>query len=264
MHPQTQSHLYPLYSSYKTIYDRDGFVVIPKFFSPDEVKMLEKELQNFIQTFAPQLTRDEINYTKTGEINSIHRLGGESCRFHTYFTDLIASKKMVDLSNALLGEDSITRKAEFFGKPAKVGMKSPWHQDNYYWCVNNHNALTFWIALDKADPENGGVTYLPGSQNLGLLEHKDSFAPGSSQMVADESIIENSRSKLICPTIEPGDVLAHHSLVIHGSEDNKSDSSRRGITLSYRGASSHYDDVMLSNYKSRLNKQVDARLQKKD
>ena len=56
--------------------------------------------------------------------------------------------------------------AELFAKPANVGIPAPLHQDNYFWCLKNNEALTVWIALDKANNRNGGVFYFKNLINL--------------------------------------------------------------------------------------------------
>ena len=37
--------------------------------------------------------------------------------------------------------------SELFAKPSKVGLASPFHQDNFYWAVKGSNALTVWVAF---------------------------------------------------------------------------------------------------------------------
>ena len=61
---------------------------------------------------------------------------------------------------------------EVFLKPPKTGMKAPFHQDNYYWNLKDKRAINLWIALDKVDKSNGGLIYLKGSHNEGIIKHK--------------------------------------------------------------------------------------------
>ena len=35
--------------------------------------------------------------------------------------------------------------------PPRTGLKVPPHQDNYYWAIDDANALTFWISLDSSN-----------------------------------------------------------------------------------------------------------------
>jgi len=151
------------------------------------------------------------------------------------------------------------RGAELFAKPAKIGLPSPMHQDNFYWCVKGNNALTMWVALDYCNKDNGGLTYYRGSQKLGLLNHVDSHAPGSSQKVEDKYLNQLGDAAAVTPSVEPGDVLVHNSLMIHGSSANKSMKSRRGFTMQFKDANSSYDKEMEKYYESRLMEQVQTR-----
>jgi len=137
-------------------------------------------------------------------------------------------------------------------------MPSPPHQDNYYWCyAPPANALTIWVALDRTSIANGGIHYLSGSQMLGILEHVNSHAPGSSQMLADKSIIDALPQ--VCPELEPGDALVHHCQTIHWSHSNTSTMRRRGITMQYAAASLKVDERRKEAYTKRLMDQIAAR-----
>jgi phytanoyl-CoA hydroxylase len=240
-------------------YEINGFVVVPSFFDEREVKNIEHELLNFISNHAPNLKRDEINFSSPGVINSIHRLASSDSKDKTYFTELLLSEKLGNLAEIFLNDKSDPRQAEFFGKPAKVGLKSPWHQDNFYWGVSDANALTIWLAIDDCDETNGGITYIKGSHHYGIVDHIDSFAPGSSQMVRDKELTDGSRGEIVTPVLRAGDVVIHHSLTIHGSQDNRSNRSRRGLTFQFKGKNSTYDQEMIRHYLERLNLQVDMR-----
>jgi phytanoyl-CoA hydroxylase len=245
-------------NEYLTEYKEKGFTKIEGFFSTDELSNLESELQKFIDEHTENMVRDEINYTSSGQINSIHRLAGIKSGIESYFSNLLNKSKFRELAAVFLEDEAEVRNMEFFAKPAREGLKSPWHQDNFYWGVAGGNALTIWLSLDHCDETNGAVKYVVGSHKLGTIDHKDSFAPGSSQTVADESLMAD-KDKVVCLSLKPGDILIHHSDTIHGSDDNKSDRSRRGITFQYKGKNSEYDQEMINHYLSRLEKQVNMR-----
>ena len=122
--------------------------------------------------------------------------------------------------------------------------------------VKNHNALTVWVALDKSNKLNGGVTYLKGSHKYGLVKHINSFAPGSSQKI-DTKIIKKYKSlKKVTPSLEPGDALIHHCLTFHGSSRNKTKKNRLGFTMQFKDKTSSYDMDQLRRYQRRLKKQI--------
>ena len=136
----------------------------------------------------------------------------------------LKNKTIKTLSNCMLGEQSVKFGSELFAKPAKDGLASPMHQDNFYWCVDNSIGLTVWIALDVSNKKNGGVYYFKKSHLKGLLKHKLSYAPGSSQTIKYPSALKNL--KKVIPNIKLGDCIVHSCLVVHGSKKNKSNLSR--------------------------------------
>lgn len=237
----------------------DGFVQINEFFAQDQIQEIKKELDIFIQKHAKNLVKDEINYTGNGEINSIHRLAGFDSQFEGFFSDLLNQKRITTLVGELLNDKAEPRKAEFFAKPAYTGLKSPMHQDNFYWGIEDHNGLTIWCCLTESNEKNGGIRYVKGSHKKGLIKHEDSFAPGSSQMIPLNILDQFSTEDFITPDLKSGDIVIHHSLMIHGSLENKSSIPRPGLTLQYKAQNSNYNSDMVKYYYSQLEKQLKAR-----
>jgi sugar O-acyltransferase (sialic acid O-acetyltransferase NeuD family) len=227
-------------------FDEDGFCVVRRFVDPAP---LEVALQEALAQEVPLLVGRAITMTQ-GAVNSLHGL-------HTAALETVLhSDRMRGLASLLLGEPVLPRAVEAFVKPARVGLKSPWHQDNAYWCLEPALGCTIWIALDACDAENGGVTYFRGTHRGGLKRHQPSYAPGSSQEVVDGHL---DRYDKITPSLQPGDVLVHHCLTIHGSEENRSHRPRRGVTLQYTGASTRVNQAKRAAYEAALETQVRGR-----
>ena len=111
-------------------------------------------------------------------------------------------------------------------------MAAPVHQDNYYWCIKDHKALTIWVSLNRATEKNGGVFYFNGSHKYGIFDHEPSFKKGSSQKVKNLEKMKN-RFSIETPELNPGDCLVHHCLTVHGSNKNISNYSRKGFTFQF-------------------------------
>ena len=236
-------------------YKEDGYCVVRGFFSPQEVSGIAAAIGAFIESESVRLKGRDINFTD-GQVNSIHALVGSSDGF---FSNLLNGDKAKTFASVFLEDEAVSRASELFAKPAKVGLPSPWHQDNAYWCVDNANGLTIWIALDECDESNGCLTYFRGTHRIGLVPHKPSFAPGSSQMIEDEGLLTRYAKEKIAPSLKPGDVLVHHCLILHGSAANTSGKPRRGLTLQYIGKKSGYDAGMKARYEALLAEQIRMR-----
>lgn len=191
-----------------------------------------------------------------GGIGSFHEL--HSCS--EFMNQCMGSKVLEMVGGLFEGQSCEFRAAEYFAKPAVVGLESPWHQDNYYWCLKKGNAVTIWMAIDRASSLNGGVTYLEGSHNLGTKGHVDSFAPGSSQTIDKLMMNEYLHTyNLVTPVLSPGECIIHHSNIIHGSSINTSSFSRRGLTLQVKTIEDTYDVLKKAEYENNLARQIQER-----
>lgn len=235
----------------KLDFDQRGFCVVKSFFNKSELSIIEKNINDYIRDEVPNLKGKDVNFID-GELNSIHSFSNGN----SDILKLAERGDILSLAEIFLDAKPELRKLELFAKPAKRGLPSPIHQDNFYWCIIGANALTFWIALDECSYINGGLTYYAGSHKLGLIDHVNSYAPGSSQKVPEENF---SHLEPTIPTVKPGDILVHHSLTLHGSAANNSDQSRRGLTIQFKDANASYDEKMLQHYSSNLKMQVKSR-----
>lgn len=233
-------------------YENKGFFILKKFLSNTELKNCSKSLEIYAKKYRPKKNR-KINLTKNNTVNSIHDLD------KWIWTKNLRNKfkKKYPLDN-IVGSRSKNFGSEYFAKPPRYGLESPPHQDNFYWCVNNDRGITVWISLDRANKKNGGVYYFEGSHKLGLLNHKPSFAPGSSQTI--KSLRKLKKCKINIPKLNPGDCIIHNSLVVHGSKKNNSNMSRRGITLRFIPFGSKILNNQKKIYEKNLKKQIIKRI----
>ena len=114
----------------KEKYEANGFVVIKNFISKTEMKKAKKQLLLFSRKYRSKKKRN-INYTSK-KINSIHDMDGWS-----WIKELKKRKNLKKLISNLMNSKPKNFGSEFFAKPARIGLKSPAHQDNFYWSINN-------------------------------------------------------------------------------------------------------------------------------
>lgn len=235
--------------SIKRMYETNGYVVVRNIFNKVDIAKAGIDLD---ATFLKSLIKFQgrkINKTKNDVINSVH-----------FMNDWKWSKKLKNnatlkkISKILLEENIRDFGSELFAKPAKTGMPSPMHQDNFYWCIDNAKGLTIWIALDDSSKKNGGVFYYKKSHHMGLLEHKISFAPGSSQTLKYQKSMKHF--KKIIPNIKKGDCIFHDCLVVHGSNKNTSVYPRRGLTIRFIGNTSKIDIERKRKYEKDLKRNI--------
>ena len=149
--------------------------------------------------------------------------------------------EILEMVEQVLGGHFALWNSSFFAKPAVSGRATPWHQDGEYWPIRPVATCTVWIAIDDANTENGCLKLIPGSHKKEqLLAHKTNPDPNLTlnQELLSSDFDESQAVDLI---LEAGQMSLHDVRIVHGSEENTSSNSRRGMTLRYMPLTSVFD-----------------------
>lgn len=230
----------------------NGFVAVRGALSQVLTDKVREDLMLLLEEAPERFSGREINKTSDGQVNSLHNL--DSFRWSRFLLEHSAAR---DFASVLLADEAEPFGSELFAKPSGTGVAVPDHQDDYYWCISDGNALTMWFALARSDENSGAVYYFPGSHRIGLRDHQPSGVPGSSQRIADWSGV--GREKRVLVALEPGDCVVHHARTIHGSGLNTSGYHRLGLTVRFKGAHSSIDIDRRERYLDELKIQLEAR-----
>ncbi len=149
--------------------------------------------------------------------------------------------EILDMVEQLIGPDFILWGMTIFGKPARIGKATPWHQDGDYYPIEPLETLTVWISLDGSTPEQGCMKFIPGSHRDHRIyshhfEHRDDY---TLAQVIDEDQVDLSRACDI--VLEPGQISLHDVYLVHGSDANLSERRRMGLVLRIMPATSFYN-----------------------
>jgi chlorinating enzyme len=174
--------------------------------------------------------------------------------YDTWFLTVARRPDILDMVEQVIGSNLALWNSSFFAKPAKVGTRTPWHQDGEYWPIQPLATCTVWIAIDASTIQNGCLRVIPGShKSKRLARHNRSDADNIAlNLELDET--EFDESKAVDIVLQPGEVSLHDVYLYHGSEPNFSDHPRRGMTLRYMPTSSvyHHDDETRFEREGRL------------
>jgi len=105
-----------------------------------------------------------------------------------------------------------------------------WHLDTPFWSFSDRRALSIWIALDDATPENGCLYFIPGSyhttgfENPGIGKNMDSVFQFYPQFASSVSA---------AVPMKAGSCSFHNGLTIHGAGANMTSGFRRAMTCAY-------------------------------
>ena len=157
------------------------------------------------------------------------------------FADFCRNDEILDMVEQLIGPDIALWNSSFFAKPAKNGKATPWHQDGEYWPIRPLATCTVWVAVDDANRENGCLRIIKGShKDARLLKHETN---PSKELTLNQELkkTEYDETKAVDLELKRGQISLHDVFLVHGSEPNTSDKSRRGMTMRFMPTTSLFD-----------------------
>src|SRR5258707_5865872 len=139
-------------------FNRDGYLMPIRFFSPAEVAALRAY---FDRLLAQYLAEGKDSYS----ISSAHLRHGR-------VWDVLTNPRIVALVKDLIGPSVIGWGSHFFCKMPGDGKRVAWHQDARYWPLTPSRAVTVWLAIDDPDPANANMRFIAGTHLLGHLTYQ--------------------------------------------------------------------------------------------
>ena len=172
--------------------------------------------------------------------------------YDLYFLNFARTPAILDMVEQILGPDFALWNSSFFAKPARIGSKTPWHQDGEYWPIRPVATCSVWIAIDASSTENGCLRVIPGShKEKRLRRHRTNDAPGLSlnQELAPGEI---DPSEAVDIVLDAGQISLHDVHLAHMSEPNRSARPRRAMTLRYMPTTSVFDRALAKDLVGRI------------
>lgn len=135
--------------------------------------------------------------------------------------------------------------ADLIGGPvkfyhSKINFKLPgggeeigWHQDWPVFPHTNANLVALSVPLTPSRKANGCLRTIPGSHRGGARSH---WADGRYVLNCNQSMSDRELATAEDSEVDPGDVVAHHGLVVHGSAPNPSLDIRTTWIIQYAAA----------------------------
>ena len=220
-HPSPVTNPQALTREQVAAYNRDGYLKGLPVFTPAE---MAEHRAYFDALLARVLAEGGTSYS----ISTAHLKYGK-------VYDLLTHPRIVGYVRDILGENVVAWGSHYFCKLPGDGKVVHWHQDASYWPLTPAKTVTAWLAIDHADVENACMKYIPGSHHHGHLTYR--LTEDSGDAVLDQQV-ENAEQfgRPIYVELKAGEISMHSDLLLHGSEANRSDRRRCGLTLRYCAA----------------------------
>lgn len=223
-------------------YEEEGYLKLGRLLSAAELKELQERIDAIMRGRAEldydllmmQLDSSTGQYGDAGPQTKGHKGDTlnyrkiEGLEFDPLFLKYMQRPVFRDICAGIYGAETEIAifRAMFMNKPAGQGTLLPWHQDRWSY-LDRDPLLTIYTALDPATRENGCVQIIRGSHKFGLLnpEHGSGFL---TEEQARQAVEENP---VVHMELEAGEVALLHNWLLHSSDVNRSDQSRRAFSL---------------------------------
>ncbi|RLS34903.1 MAG: phytanoyl-CoA dioxygenase family protein [Planctomycetota bacterium] len=220
-HPSMTTHPKVLTREQVEGFNVDGYVRPLPIYTPEEITGIRNYFNDLLK-----------KVVKAGgdsySISSAHLRYGK-------VWDILTNPKIVACVKDILGENVIGWGSHFFCKMPGDGKAVAWHQDSSYWPLTPTKAVTVWLAIDDADPENANMRFVKGSHHFGHLTYRESSA--EEHNILNQSV-DNAEQygEVVDNPLKAGEASIHSDLLLHGSEANISTRRRCALTLRYAAA----------------------------
>ena len=214
-------------------YYRDGVLKLPGMFDEDWIEILNKGLDNNIET---PTRRSRIWYKDTS---------GRSMFYdHTAWQGIEEYRKFIFNSPAaqicgqLMGSATVNFFFDsVFVRSTGTQFETPWHQDEPYWSVEGYDACSLWMPLVPVK-QKSSLSFVPGSHRLKTVFKQYNFGdlnPVRKKNV-DQVDFSNIAEKefpdinvdpehfgVVSWDMQPGDCIAFNGRTMHGGSGKLDD-----------------------------------------
>lgn len=225
-------------------YEREGYLRLGKLLTDGDLKALQDRVDDIMlgkarldyDRLMMQLDSVTGNYADAGE-QTLGFKGAtlayrkiQNLEIDDLFSEYVGRETFRDICERVYGLETPIScfRAMFMNKPSHQGTKLPWHQDAWT-DLDRQPLITIWTALDPATKNNGCVEVIPGSHRQGLVnpEHASGF-------LTDEQIADQCRPEFVEHLeLAAGDAVLLHNWLLHSSDVNRTDVSRRAFSVCY-------------------------------
>ena len=249
-----QEPLTPIAEDDVDAFRRDGVVCLRRKFDEDWLELARAGAERNLREpgpYAHTYAKDDVGHVFFNDVANWERIPEfERVLVHSPAGRIAA--RMMASHTARVFYDSM------FYRTSGTRARTPWHQDQPYWCVEGQAVCSLWLPLDPV-PRASALEFVRGSTVWNATFHRESFfadgagthafesAPGAR--ARDEAALDRipdidshpERYDLLAWEMEPGDCLVFSGTVVHGGSGNLTEGRRlRVLAARYTGDGTVY------------------------
>ena len=148
-----------------------------------------------------------------------------------YLRSLFLSEGFVDVAEQILGPDVALFTSYAISKPPGDGTAVVWHQDAAFFPIEPMRTFTLWLAVDDSDRANGCMQVVRGTNKE--RRARPHLVDQSGESVLEFQLGVDASGETDDVVLAAGHYSVHDPFIIHGSDPNRSQRRRCGITIKY-------------------------------
>ena len=221
---------YRITKEQQEFYRQNGFVVIEDFLDNQELETWRSVTEDAVQ----QRLRERNGLTNQDDPDAFYSQVFVQCvrlaDTHEGMARLMLDARLGEAAATLAGVQGIRiwHDQALFKQP--YGNPTGWHLDNPYWSFYSRDAISIWVALDRATLANGCLWYMPGTHKTARIDNSGIGANIASLFKIYPEWATMSAVSAPCPA---GSAVFHNGLTAHGAGANMTRFPRRAMTCAY-------------------------------
>ena len=201
---------------FNTGFDRDGFALARQLFSRREAGRYRGHFMA-LRREGPRPEATDGAGSVAGDPLRVYPRMMQMHRWDPVSLEWLLDARIRGCLLALLGRAPFAVQTMcYFKPPGSRGQAL--HQDNFFLRASPGTCVAAWLALDRADEENGCLLVVPGSHRWPIL---CTTAADPATSFTDVAVPVPPGTRPLPVPMEPGDVLFFNGSLVHGSNPNR-------------------------------------------
>lgn len=210
-------------------FDDNGYLVLRNWIPQAMLARLQAAGHVWIAEGQHGEAGDDYNFAKRDHGDVLFRVNYVHNKGQAASLELLGAPQVLAVAESLCGPNFVPTYESMVFKQEGDGEKIPWHQDAVH-PAQKHRIFNFDLYLDPSLKGAGALRVLPGThkQRQDICLMTDTYGWDHPDAVEVE--------------MQPGDVLLHNVMVVHGSPRVEGKSLRRTIYYEFRPAEEILED----------------------
>jgi ectoine hydroxylase-related dioxygenase (phytanoyl-CoA dioxygenase family) len=216
---------YPISDEQIKFYRDNNYIKLKNVLDEQTIKHFNQKITNYVERATQNMKADESD-TYSQAFQQLFNLWMED----ESVKPLVFSKRIAEIAAKLMEVEGVRLYHDQALYKVAGGGITPWHADQHYWPLASEKTITVWIPLQKTSLEMGALEFSAAS-------HKTK--EGRNLEISDESeeqieeMLSNAKFDHVREPFDLGEVSFHSGWLYHRAGANKTNQSRKAMTIIY-------------------------------